>query len=179
MTRKLYTSLTLVVFLLLALPVSAHALASRAQACPGSFNLPAQTSDAAVRNATVCLLNYERALHRLPALRPHPALARAAAAHSRDMAARRYFSHNTLGGGSFSTRIKAARYVSSGGSWAVGENLAWGTGELSTAASIVKGWMNSPGHRANVLDREFREVGVGVVRGGKVIYTADFGRRGK
>ena len=48
---------------------------------------------------------------------------------------------------------------------AIGENLAWGTGALATPASIMQAWMNSPGHRENILDPEYREIGIGVVAG--------------
>jgi Cysteine-rich secretory protein family len=47
----------------------------------------------------------------------------------------------------------------------LGENLAWGTGALATPGSIMQAWMNSPGHRENVLNPDYREVGVGVVAG--------------
>ena len=47
----------------------------------------------------------------------------------------------------------------------LGENLAWGTGALATPRSIMQAWMNSAGHRQNILNREFREFGVGVAAG--------------
>ena len=65
----------------------------------------------------------------------------------------------------------------------MGENLAWATGVESTPAGIMRDWMASPGHRANILRRSYRDVGVGVVIGvpsdGTIgaTYTADFGAR--
>jgi hypothetical protein len=47
----------------------------------------------------------------------------------------------------------------------LGENLAWGTGGLATPGAIMQAWMNSPGHRENILNPDFREVGIGVVAG--------------
>ena len=70
--------------------------------------------------------------------------------------------------------------------WSLGENIAWGTGRLATAAQIHRSWMNSPGHRANILQRSFREIGIGIETGVPVrlsaaqsgaTYTADFGVR--
>jgi hypothetical protein len=51
------------------------------------------------------------------------------------------------------------------GSWTAGENIAWGTGDLATPASIVDGWMHSAGHRANILDPDFGQVGIGIAAG--------------
>jgi uncharacterized protein YkwD len=68
---------------------------------------------------------------------------------------------------------------------ALGENIAWGTGNLGTAAKIQRAWMASPGHRANILRRQFREIGIGIAVGAPVdaggldgaTFTADFGVR--
>jgi uncharacterized protein YkwD len=178
MRSKLYTSLLTGLVAMLVVPASAQALASRAQACPAAYTAPSAASMSTAAASTLCLVNYERAVHRLPALRAHGALASAAASHSRDMAARNFFSHNSPGGTSMLSRIKAARYLRPNTAWGVGENLGWGTREMSTPAYVVSSWMRSPGHRANILKRSFREVGVGVaVSGDKVLYTADFGFR--
>jgi uncharacterized protein YkwD len=177
MKLKLYLSLVTAAVALLATPASSHALAARAQACPGASADLNPATIASASAATLCLINYERALHRLAPLHPNGALASAAANHARDMAARNYFSHNTLGGGSFISRIKAVRYVRPNGAWAVGENIGWGTGPMSTPAYIVASWMQSAQHRANVLNQGFREIGIGTGLGsGKGLYTADFGR---
>jgi uncharacterized protein YkwD len=53
----------------------------------------------------------------------------------------------------------------SGGRWTVGENLAWGTADLSTARGLLNAWMNSPGHRANILKPAYREIGVAIAMG--------------
>jgi uncharacterized protein YkwD len=101
------------------------------------------------------------------------------------MARRNYFSHDTLGGGSFVDRIRRTGYLSGARSWMVGENLAWGSQHNSRPSTIMRLWMNSPGHRANILNASFREIGIGVaydapVRGGGSpagTYATDFGFR--
>jgi uncharacterized protein YkwD len=76
-----------------------------------------------------------------------------------------FFSHNSLNGKGFVDRIEAAGYMRGARSWFVGENLVWGNGELSTPANLVKAWMDSPAHRANLLRGRFKELGIGVQRG--------------
>ena len=60
-------------------------------------------------------------------------------------------------------RLLSTGYLGKVRSWLVGENLAWGTERLATPRETVVAWMNSPGHRANILKRRFREIGIGVV----------------
>ena len=97
---------------------------------------------------------------------------------------RNYFDHTSRGGSSFVDRIKRAGYLRGARSWSVGENLAWGSGSHATARSIVRAWMNSPGHRANILNGRFREIGIGITRGAPVpgvhngaTYATSFGSR--
>ena len=71
------------------------------------------------------------------------------------MVDRRYFAHESKSGASFVTRIKRTGWTRSRRSWTVGENIGYGSGSLSTPRSIVRGWMNSAGHRANILSRSF------------------------
>lgn len=83
-------------------------------------------------------------------------LNRAAYAHSEDMARRSYFDHVSPEGVTPGDRITAAGYT-----WSVyGENIASG---YSTPASVVQGWMESSGHRANILNCNFTAIGVGYV----------------
>ncbi len=151
--------------------------------CRGQHTQPARTSVATIRRATLCLINQERRARGLRGLRMSRTLSRPAQRHSADMAARRYFSHTSPSGTTMGARIARSGYTRGGRAYVIGENIAWGTGTISTPASIVRSWMNSPGHRANILAPRYREVGIGVVRrapngaaGGT--YTTDFGARG-
>jgi uncharacterized protein YkwD len=91
----------------------------------------------------------------------------AAQAHSTDMANRDYFSHDTLEGVDFAERMKDAGYPSPGG-----ENIAMGQ---RTPEQVMKSWMDSPGHRRNILDCSFNAMGVGLDTRG-FYWTQDFGR---
>lgn len=108
-----------------------------------------------------------------------PKLTRAAEDHSADMIQRDYFSHDTKGGGDFAQRIKSYGYNYR----TVGENIAYGGGAKGTPASIMQSWMQSTGHRKNILNGRFHEIGIGVVEGqyansGNVaMYTVDFGTK--
>ena len=81
------------------------------------------------------------------------------------MVKRNYFAHVSKSGTDFVTRLTRTGYLRGARAWTVGENLAWGSGKRSTPREIVAAWMNSPGHRANILQRRFREIGIGVVFG--------------
>jgi uncharacterized protein YkwD len=131
-------------------------------------------------------MNHVRAQHGLPAFRSSSALRAAAEFHSRTMAARGFFAHESADGSAFWKRVE--RYYPSRGFryWSVGENLAYGSPNIS-AEGTVKAWMDSPGHRANLLSEAWHEVGLSVVHedyapgvydGRPVtIVTADFGVR--
>ena len=97
-----------------------------------------------------------------------------------------FFDHTSSGGSTMVDRIRRSGYTSRASSWALGENIAWGSGALSTAAQIHRSWMRSAGHRSNVLQRSFREIGIGIETGLPVrlsaaqsgaTFTADFGFR--
>ena len=156
-----------------ALAVSAPAALA---ACDGNVS----ASDSGAVAATLCLLNQERADHGLKAFTQSAILDRAADDYAADMVKRRFFDHVSPGGGTMMDRIKAAGWSPSG-SWSAGENIAWGSGSLATPASIVNGWMHSAGHRANILNGSFSQIGIGVATGapqggirGGATYVTDF-----
>ena len=131
-------------------------------------------------------INQVRAQHSLPPLRSSPGLTDAAEFHSKTMAARGFFAHESADGSSFWKRVERF-YPSRGfGYWSVGENLAYGSPNIS-ADGTVRAWMNSPGHRANLLSGTWREVGLSAVHADSApgvyagrpatIVTADFGAR--
>ncbi|WP_205718419.1 sigma-70 family RNA polymerase sigma factor [Actinomadura sp. WMMA1423] len=112
---------------------------------------------ATVEQRVVKLVNAERARAGCRALRVSPALHQAAQRHSADMASRRVLDHRGAGGDDPGQRITAAGFRWS--AWA--ENIAQGQ---ATPPAVVDGWMNSAGHRANILNCRFTMVGIGVVR---------------
>ena len=164
----------------LAAPVSAHASAQDA-ACPGADAVPTAATIAQASQATLCLLNDERTAAGLHPVAETPGLTQPSAAYSARMVAENFFAHVSPDGGSLVDRLTAARYIAPDGDWTVGENIAWGEGELGTPRNIVVAWMNSPGHRHNILTGEFTEIGIGIALGTPgnpswgATYTTDFG----
>ncbi|MFF8593212.1 sigma-70 family RNA polymerase sigma factor [Streptomyces sp. NPDC015220] len=119
----------------------------------------------------VALVNSERAKAGCGPLTEDRKLDAAAQGHSDDMAARGFFEHTSPDGVDPGARITAAGYR-----WSTyGENIARGQ---QTPESVMNSWMNSPGHRANILNCSFKNIGVGVHKGsGGPWWTQDFGAR--
>jgi uncharacterized protein YkwD len=155
---------------------------------PARTNAPHRTKSATavLETAVIGRINAIRRSRGLRPLRSNSRLAAAADFHSRDMARKGYFEHDSANGTAFWRRIE--RFYPSRGfnSWTVGENLLWATDRYG-ASFAVREWMNSPPHRENILSRDWREIGIGAVfvasapgeyRGRSVtIVTADFGSR--
>ena len=155
--------------------------------CAGAGAMPSGANGAKVRKATLCLLNAQRRAHGLAKLRANGRLRRAATDYSILMVRDGFFSHVSPSGSTMMSRIQSTNYLARARSWALGENLAWGTGELATPRAIVRAWMNSPGHRENILNGGFRDIGIGIANGAPTpadagprgaTYTTDFGSRG-
>ncbi len=145
---------------------------------------PKPAVDAAeIEKKVHALINRERKSHGLPALELDPALSRIARAHSRDMADRQYFGHVSPEGDDFSDRYRKAHYLCSvpvgSTEYLGGENIAlnnlyssvmivngvahydWNS-EEKISRTTVRGWMDSTGHRKNILTPYFRKQGIGV-----------------
>jgi uncharacterized protein YkwD len=158
----------------------AHIAAANASAASSS---PAANMKRAAR-VTVRLLNRQRARHGLRPLRVNRKLSRSARRFSRSMVRHNFFAHVSPTGSTLSQRIRRAGYMRGAHRWHVGENLAWGGGVRSTPRAIVRSWMNSPGHRANILSSGYREIGIGIALGAPgyggpaATYTTHFGARG-
>jgi hypothetical protein len=105
-------------------------------------------------NQVLALTNEFRAQNGQPALKLNAELNAAAAAHSEDMAKQDYFDHIGKNGSKPWDRAKLVGYEAR----SMGENIAAG---YTTAAAVVQGWINSPGHRANLLNSSYTELGVG------------------
>lgn len=141
---------------------------SKAPAKPKAPAAPAGGTTGRYASQVVALVNAERAKHGCRALTVNSKLARAAQGHSADMHARNFFDHTNPDGKDPGDRITAAGYRWS----SYGENIAKGQ---PTPASVMDAWMNSSGHRANILNCGFKEIGVGVVLSGGPYWTQDFG----
>ncbi len=118
------------------------------------------------------LTNAERKKHDLPPLRFSPILSRVARAHSVNMAKQKKMDH-VLDGKTPFQRLKAADYVYE----YAGENVAYRPEEMPLKA-VMKGWMDSPLHRQNILDKNFTEIGLGGAadkEGTTIYYTQMFG----
>uniref|UniRef100_A0AAU2K094 CAP domain-containing protein n=1 Tax=Streptomyces sp. NBC_00049 TaxID=2903617 RepID=A0AAU2K094_9ACTN len=117
--------------------------------------------------AVLALVNQERAAAGCPALTANAKLTKAAQDHSADMASHSNMSHTGSDGSDPGQRITRAGYE-----WRTyGENVAYG---YSTPEKVMEGWMNSPGHKANILNCSFKEIGIGLAQPGQY-WTQDFG----
>lgn len=145
-----------------------------------------ETSLPIVNRQVLVAVNRFRAAHGLRALRESAALDRAAQRHSLEMGRLGYFSHTSAGGLQFWQRIRRF-YPERGYSyWAAGENLVWASPNLS-AEGAMRAWIASPPHRANLLSRQWRQIGISAVAVARApgvyghrpttIITADFGVR--
>ena len=135
---------------------------------PQAANHSALTSS---ESALLSVMNEARAANHVPPLHADTRLERAARAHSSAILRSGSFSHGAVGVRIRRVGVKAPR---------VGENLAWGVGQMARARSIVRMWLSSPAHRRNLLDPRFKLVGVGAMRGtfsgysGALMITTDF-----
>jgi len=167
--------------LVLILPAGASAAG-----CRGAHLRPTAKNGVAMRHATLCLLNRQRARYGLARLREQRVLGKVAARYSRLMVREGFFAHVSPSGSTMVARVERTSYLRGVRAWSLGENLAWGAGGSATPARIVRAWMHSPGHRRNILDGSYREIGIGVVRGAPrragaaraaATYTTEFGHR--
>lgn len=165
---------------LAALALCAPATA-RADDCAGADLVPAADNVAVVGQATLCLLNQERAANGVGPLVENPALSSASTGYSQRMVAQGFFAHESPDGGTLVDRLTAVGYLGADDASVVGENIGWGQASLATARSMVDAWMNSAGHRENLLSADYRQVGLGLALGTPAdqtwgaTYTTDFG----
>jgi uncharacterized protein YkwD len=122
-----------------------------------------RASNAVQETAMFCLLNYARQQAGLPKLNDYRKLGGSAANKAADILRCNEFSHEACGR-DFLYWFRRAGYLTSRCWWA-GENLAWGTGSLGSARSIMKAWLHSPSHRANMLSSDYAETGISLRNG--------------
>jgi uncharacterized protein YkwD len=164
-------------------PAGAASAQAPASTCPGADTPAVAGNEAQMDQATLCLLNQQRATAGLAALTENAQLDQTSTAYSRQMVAERFFDHVSPEGVGLVPRLTTIGYLPGNGGWYAGENIAWGQGSLATPQSIMTAWMNSTGHRENILSPNFADVGLGVAIGsplgdttGAATYTTDFGR---
>jgi len=144
-----------------ALALSGNRTALRALAAPGDScvgvddpNAPIAAQEAAME----CMVNFARQEAGLPKLADSRKLDGSADNKAADILRCNQFSHEACGR-DFLFWFRRADYLSSRCWWA-GENLAWGSGSLGTVRSVMKAWLHSPSHRANLLGAEYDEFGI-------------------
>jgi uncharacterized protein YkwD len=172
-----------VLTLVLAITGMLAVWAPSALACAGArLPAPSLTVDQA-RGAVTCLINKKRARNHVKPVHASVLLAVAAQAHTDAMTSQNFFSHE--GDGTPASRAANAGYMAGARAWGIGEDLFWGAAKRSTPRATVDAWMRSAMHRAVLLTRSFRQVGVGVDQGSPAgadntntgTYTALFGYR--
>ena len=173
-----------------ALSCAVAAAAPRASAagaaCAGNALQPAATDLEAVDAATLCLVNAIRRSHHLHALRANPQLAKVASSQVNSMLRSDYFADVRPTGQTPLSLVGVTRYPAHTAGYAVGQNIAWGTGAFASPEHIVAEWMASPPHRAIILTSTYRDAGIaaepglpGVLRAGRAgaTYAMEFGVR--
>jgi len=129
-----------------------QAAASNACTSPAGVNAMASEIAAGV--------NANRRANGQHALNYNPVLARASMQHACDMAVNSFFGHQGSNGSTVQARVRQAGYQDC----LVAENLAWG---YPDSQQIISGWMNSPGHRSNMLHPRAYEMGIAITTGSK------------
>jgi uncharacterized protein YkwD len=172
--------------LLTAAAASSSPAAAAGFRCAHAYATPARLTTTVARHALLCLVNAQRRRHHARPLRAAARLRIAATRHAADMAAANYFAHDDPGGATVADRVRATGYLQNARTWALGETIAWGRAQTATPAAVLRMFLDSPPHRAILLDPSYRDLGVGVARGapagpeaGALTVTLDFGRRGR
>jgi uncharacterized protein YkwD len=153
-----------------ASPITASVIPVKTAASPAPAT-PASTNPQDIFDQQILgLVNQERAKVDADPLKINEQLDLAADQHTLDQASMNKMSHTGSNGSNMGDRIKNAGYVFS----SAAENVAYGFGD---AAAVMSGWMNSAGHRQNILNPNYREIGIGYAQGadGRPYWTQDFG----
>jgi uncharacterized protein YkwD len=154
----------------------ASALQAVASSCAGATSAAGDTH--AQLEAMYCGVNVVRRAYRVAAVRGNGPLNRSSQLKA-DAVRRCGFTHTPCGM-SFTSTFRRAHYLPAR---AFGENLAWGQADLGSPVSTLQMWLSSPPHRANLLARTWRDLGIAVDRGrifgrdGVSLWVMEFGRR--
>ncbi len=162
--------------------------AASTSTCANADVTPSPSNMPVVRDAILCLLNAQRSTHGELALHNNSSLGHAAGNYSLAMVREGFFDHVSPAGSTLMSRVHRTTYLNGVRGWALAENIAYGTGGDSTPQAIVKMWMHSAGHRENILNARYRDIGIGAALGAPVqvrgastaaTYTTDFGQRSR
>ena len=137
---------------------------------------PERATLEAVERDILILTNEARAAHGRPSLQRVGTIDGIARSHSEDMLSKGYFSHDSPSGlGPTDRALRAGYPCDKGSSYGLAENIFTISGihrlTTETAKQIVNGWMTSPGHRANILDYSYGQIGVGVAFRSRTMYA--------
>lgn len=148
--------------------------------CKNKNLVPTKTKTKLIVNAILCIINEQRKLAHLKPLKPSKKLAKAAGTHDKAMIAGHFFAHQGPKEPALVTRLRRAKYIGS-----AGENIGAGAGSLAAPLGMVDGWMHSTLHRANILSKKWKTVGIGFLAQFPLstparpvaTYTTDFGTK--
>lgn len=173
--------------LLAAVAAAAPAPAVADSACPAGDLAPTADNLGQVAGAMLCEMNEQRSAAGLVPLRRSARLDSGASYHAQDMAFYRYFAHQRDGEPSLVQRIRATGYFAHVRRAFYTENLADAPQQRDSAAAVVEAWMESPEHRANLLNTRFRDAGISVLPVAvdpafyadepSTLFVVDYGRR--
>ena len=156
---------------------SAFGASHASAACEHRYAAPAKISTREAKRAAICVINHQRSRHGVPPVGASGELSHAARRHSRYIQKHRCFSHRCDGEAGLMKRVARSGYLAGARSAGCGEAIGWGK---MTPKRMVKRWMASPAHRAILLDRDFKRIGIGTLWGtpwkpkaNAAIYTAD------
>jgi uncharacterized protein YkwD len=146
--------------------------------CKDARLSPTAANTKRIVKAVLCVMNEQRKLYKLKPLKTSPRLAKAAVAHTRSMISGQFFAHQGPKEPALKARLQRVKFRAS-----AGENIGAGGGALGSPVGMVNGWMHSQLHRANLLSKRWRYVGIGFIAkfpikgGGQPVgtYTTDFG----
>lgn len=168
----------------LAAPASAQVGAG---SCPDAELQPAPGNAGQVEAAVLCLVNAERGAAGAAPLQRNASLDWSALSHSLDMVAGSYFAHEQLGRPSLRQRIVRSGYMRDWGYSVFAENIGAGPLGNSSAAALVRAWLATSEHSANILSRSLGEIGIAIAFSGphpaffaehsSAVFTTDFGHR--
>jgi uncharacterized protein YkwD len=149
--------------------------------CKNAQTSPTRVQTKAIVKALLCVMNEQRKLFKLKPLMISKRLSKAALAHTQAMVLGGFFAHQGPSEPALAARLKKAKFAGA----TAGENIGAGSGNLGTPVGMVDGWMHSPLHRANLLSKRWRAVGVGFLAQYPIksaarpvaTYTTDFGTK--